>query len=109
MVRDLEIKPTTKRVAMSPIVAGIACGLCGARFDSSADGDRLMERHWKTHSRWDRFRYWFSAPYIRVGSWGIQGDFTGVILFHQKPDNPPRTVWSWIWHQSQKHARKTSR
>jgi hypothetical protein len=86
---------------MTPIVAGIACGLCGARFDSSDDGYRLMDLHWKTHSMWARLRFWLTAPDIRIGSWRISGDYTGVILFHyQKPGTHPKMVWSWIWHRS---------
>jgi len=40
----------TPIVAGIEIVAGIACGLCGARFDNSEDGHHRIDLHWKT--RW---------------------------------------------------------
>ena len=85
---------------MTPIVAGIVCGLCGMRIENSPDADHMMDLHWASHSPWSRFRYWLRAPDVRIGSWRISGDYTGIILFHyEKARTHPRMVWSWIWHR----------
>jgi len=85
---------------MTPIIAGIVCGLCGLQVENSPDAHHMMDLHWRTHSLWSRFRYWLRAPRIRIGSWALDADFSGVLLLHYgKPGTHPRMVWSWIWHR----------
>lgn len=80
---------------MTPIVAGVVCGICGKPIE-----DPKSEAHWKTHSLWDRFRFWLRSPWIQVGPWDLRIDYTGMLLFHHvKNEAHPRVVWSWIWHR----------
>ena len=83
---------------MTPIVAGLVCGICGKLLE---DAEAKHDSHWLTHSLRERSRYWVRYPWLRLGPYVLNFDSTAILLIKRNRVAGNRVVWMWIFRRVQ--------